>query len=689
MTLDSRYQVHLMNSILNPAKWEAEMQNIGAAVLNESLNGQESLRFTLKLGDPLVASISMSKSQVLVSRNNTIIWWGIVTGMDSESATLVYTAQDLSWLFTKRYIAPIVKKPFYSTRFQRLSAGNTARRTPLPFPNQFAPGANARAQSVVGPTNYWAYYSWLAGAVGSNNGADGGWYVALHGDNSDIFWNSAQGAFFGRAYDGGGKVNDPGFGSYPSTVTGDPVQSPDIAVVRTSTVPVRNDLNGVPVVPFEGNDYLTYINWGGGSPSIDTAGNLPSYNSGSVLGGRFFRRFTNLLANNTTYAKDVHCVVYLRLSGNPAMDPFSSLTPTLANAQAFNINQPATQGTFEPMKSIVEFGLMDMSVTSTQSDAPPMGWTSVATADTSGLPASQWVRIVLTVSIPPNTADVPLAVQFNATGQPGYILGGVDIFVDDGLFYTSVDQATIVSNLIAYAQDSANGWQPLNILTSIPGTPEKRSKAYLFSDYTTLYDALWEYTTLLGGYDFAWTYAKVGANIRKQFNAYYAPPAPGTAVGASLGRGTVKETVLASGAEILDYQVAQDGTMLSDVVGVYEPTTDSVSGAARDFQSVSAVPADRWQLATIYEGTPGNNTLTLKSQAQRGYNRYSNNAVALDLTLHPDYTDNLFTSVFMGDVINVTIPELGLTNVQFRIVGRTINLETDIVTLTVAQYYGV
>lgn len=889
MTIGTVYSIQIINQPQQPAVRIGELRNVSKAVVTEILNGKETFRFDLARNDPSNALIVLSQTTLQVVRHGTVVWWGIVTNLDGDGIVNTYTAQDHSWLFTKRWVGPAAKIPFYSTRFQ---LANTAISNTHAAPVNFSGNSNVNQMRVVDSIATSGFT--VASTQSGVNVADNLWKVSLDMDaavgaanGGDIFYTAGNSAWSGRvfvAYDSGT------FGNYPGTVSSS-VGSPDIWTINAAAYPINSDYDNVPITPMPGaGNYVTIINWGG--TKIDQAN---SYTGSSALGGRMWRRF--VMNNNTTFAKDVHAVAYVRLNGsNFLMDAFSSTFNTMADAQGFNTFDNSTWGVVPPQPVIVKFGLANTNSVPGGPSESSVGlayssWNTVTDGLNSiGVPSGQWARLVGTATIPPLSSNVSVAFQFQAATPTGYDIGGVDIFVDDGLFYTQVEQGTIVNDILSLVQNNDTyGWQSLYINTNVAvgsgTTSSTQVKQYLFSDYQTAYDALWEYTTFLKGFDYSWVYT----DQYRTFTTWFSPGAPGTTVGTSVGRGTVKPTVLVHGDEIVAYSVTGDGTMLADVVGVYEAATPTITGAARDFASypvqnaptriynwtgtpnssastrvlngytatnlvpdpkgayspvdmassdnsatsyastvstggpdatnipsfyrvtgsgrtstyirgylspplantvingaaltlsayirvnqganvmlqrfsggfqngaITALAANtwtpmnmaytsngttigvvgfnvvstttalvvdstgwrvsptanngdnnvnyfdgdfagtatalntssvRWQFADVYEGTPGGGSLTIQSQALRGYNRYSNLAYTLNLVINPKYTDLIFQHD-VGDVVYISIAELGMLNVQFRITGRTTSLDSDTVGLTVQQYYGV
>lgn len=72
------------------------------------------------------------------------------------------------------------------------------------------------------------------------------------------------------------------------------------------------------------------------------------------------------------------------------------------------------------------------------------------------------------------------------------------------LLYTSIEQRTIAWNLISYAQDqSVQANRNLFITSaSFSGTTQIRSREYKREDHGNIYDLLWEFPTLDGGFEF-------------------------------------------------------------------------------------------------------------------------------------------------------------------------------------------
>ena len=123
MTVNAIYQVFLVNTVLQPAVRDGEITSLSNAILNELLNGQETFKFDLKSSDPNCAGIVLGASQVQVVRNGTVVWWGILLVLEGNGQVNTYTAQDFSWLLSKRFVSPVRRIPYYSTRFQTASAG--------------------------------------------------------------------------------------------------------------------------------------------------------------------------------------------------------------------------------------------------------------------------------------------------------------------------------------------------------------------------------------------------------------------------------------------------------------------------------------------------------------------------------------------------------------------------------------
>ena len=682
MTLNTKYQLFMVNVITQPATRDGEILNASSATVVEALNGKETFTFDLKSTDPANLRITLSLTQIQVARNGVVIWWGIVTNLQGDGGVNTYTAQDLSWLFTKRWVGPTNPTPFYSTRFQ---LANTTVNSSETSPSYFTANGKAALYNLVpnsGTPSTTGGNKWVSTASGIVV-YDLLWKTSLN-ETEDIYWNTSSSRWSGRTFTG--YVNST-FGNVPGTTT-TTAGTPDIITLNTAAYTLRNDASNIPILPLQANaPHLTFINWGTGS-TIDTGG---IFTASSALGGRLWRRW--IISNPTNFPKQIHAVAYVRLNDATfMMDPFATgQSATMVNPSGFNpmgASDSGTQAVVPQNRYLCQFGIVDTTITAEASNSPAyLKWIDVAPVSADGIPSSQWARVVMSSTIPAQAVNVNFAMQFQASTPTGYILGGLDIFIDDGLFYRLIEQGTIVNDILNYIQSTANGWQPLNINVSIPmgsgATSSPRSKEYLFSDYKTAYDALMEYTTLMYGYDFGWVYT---ASVRT-FTGWYSPGSPGITVGTSVGRGVIKSTLWVHGAEIVGYNVTGDGTQLSDAVGVYEASTATIFGAAREFAVVSNVPTGRWQLGEVYEGTPGGGPLSIQQQAQRGFNRYSSLSYSLNIVLHPSVTDVVFQHD-IGDVVAISIAELGLDKVQFRITGRATKLDSDTVGLTVQQYYG-
>jgi hypothetical protein len=695
MTLGTEYRVFV---VLSPVTaigdvHDGEIDGISQAVLTEALNAQETFVFTLKIDDLWVNQIVLSQTVIQVTRNSVFLWQGIITNMISDGKVMTYTVQDYGWLFTKRHVAPLNGAAFYSTRFQPSTTNSSwsyegvgSVRAPI-YANTFA----NKASAALLPLPNASVNSWVA----KKNGVpfnDTKWGIQVN-ETTDIVYDNTSSPWTSYTYKG------PNSSGVQSAVT-ETVQLPNIYAINTATMPPGTDSIGTLLTPYSDN-WITEFgsttrNYESGSAGSTANAYLDAAKTALVRGGgigtKLFRQF--IFSNNEKVAKTLHAVVYVRLNWVGIVpDPASSMTAT-TNASSATGHVPNTFS--NPVPAIVKFGITNNN----RLTDDPYGWTDwvqVAYIDTNLLPSGEWVRLSLSLSLPALTSNINVALGFysdyseaatvfaTTKGPYGYLIGGADVLLDDGLFYRQEEQQYIVQDLINYVTSPVNGWDNLPINVTIDGlTGQLRTKQYLFSDYQTAYDALWEFTTYLGGYDFGWE--QIFGIMT--FRGYYSVPSPGITVGTVLGKGSIKSTELRSGFEIANFSITADGTQLSDVVSVYEAATATIEGAARDVATVSSVPSGRWILAEIFEGTPGGGSLTLKSQAQRGYNRYSQPAFSLTITLDPKQTTVIFTHV-VGDVIYVTIPVLNISKLQFRIVGRTTTLATDITTLNIQQYYGI
>lgn len=276
-------------------------------------------------------------------------------------------------------------------------------------------------------------------------------------------------------------------------------------------------------------------------------------------------------------------------------------------------------------------------------------------------PTGKWINVSLTLPVPPTGKKNYLVARLFPPDGTAYF-DDFWLTLDEGLHYTDVEQADIMRDLIDHAQDETAGKSDLNITYDIADTGILRTREYLFSDRTVIYELLAEFSSFGDGME--WRIITT-PDSRILTTGY-----------PRIGQDT--DVVLSTDSNIAEYTVDVDATAVSTTVVVLHPEGE---GSGRDERSVmDSSLTGGLVLEKVYEGTPGGSLSSLQKQAERGLARYSRPVVIPNVTMNPNATSELLGKVSPGDRVT-TLIEDNLADVEtagrYRITGFSLDVKND------------
>lgn len=266
-----------------------------------------------------------------------------------------------------------------------------------------------------------------------------------------------------------------------------------------------------------------------------------------------------------------------------------------------------------------------------------------------------WQRAETGVFVPAGTtADVEIRLY-----SPGGSIywDAVSVTLMESGSYTDTDQASIIVQLVAHAQDTDYQKSNLNIGTDCPSTGVLRSRYYQHAEHAPIWDSIVEFTELENGVDVGMEWDADGTDVR--LVSYY--PSKGTA------RPLLKLECDANGSRgIASFSWSFDGERAASNVVVLGDGDgpDREEGGATDNTVFGGVILE--DVLGPFTGAPID---TLDERAT-AYLAALKQPEVLEVTTAPYFDDYLYGTLVVGDTVPVFI-DRGFVQVDgdYRVIG--------------------
>lgn len=289
-------------------------------------------------------------------------------------------------------------------------------------------------------------------------------------------------------------------------------------------------------------------------------------------------------------------------------------------------------------------------------------------------PKDKWIRMQTTITAPVEYSRIgfsgwtpnpsPVTVSFRLYPPYGVaIWDEITLTYNERLVYKSVDQSTIVRELVELAQDEDYGKSDLRITPFFYRTGIKRTHTYLFSDRTPIDEILEDYTNYERGID---------VEILSSGGSRYL-------IGHYPHRGQYKaKYALETGRNVADFDFVSDGEDIGNQI-VVRSDFDDAGREEGVFSEVGGTSTYQGGLVleTIYDATPGSAITSLYDQAKRGHRRYSEPYDALRLRCYNHSTMELWFNLQEGDEtwVHVSKGQFDASG-RYRIIKKELDTDT-------------
>lgn len=291
-----------------------------------------------------------------------------------------------------------------------------------------------------------------------------------------------------------------------------------------------------------------------------------------------------------------------------------------------------------------------------------------------------WTRIEAGITVPAD--DVQYLIRVYLLPPVGSIIWDeMSMSVQETLSFTNTDQATIVKELVEYAQDPANGKSDLNIGTNCPLTGKVRNRDLDIPNREVLYDAIMEMPTFIDGCDVSIDLdTGVDGSVTRTLRTHF------PLKGGTFDSAVADCPVLVLGSNVATYGTDWDGEDAANAVVII--ATEDDNGSADEAAQVDTDAFGSLILEKAYTAIPGASLQGLAAQAARGIRRYSRPSVIPSITTMPEYADELFDRVKTGSVVRVILDDAYL-NVDgyYRPTQIDLDPNTDTFTYTLQAEY--
>jgi hypothetical protein len=282
-------------------------------------------------------------------------------------------------------------------------------------------------------------------------------------------------------------------------------------------------------------------------------------------------------------------------------------------------------------------------------------------------PRERWIDYDVTVNIPPDGQTY--SIEYRLFPPAGWaVWSDIEVTPDEQLGFFDVDQALIIRDLVAFAQDSTYGHGPLGIGSRTPLTGVTRTKEYKFREHRPVGTAVEDLTSMAHGPEVDCEMTATSATVVTHY------PRQGTVASFSLTHGGPRSIVKA-------YQPlpANTRTLASSViVQAWGISNNRYERFIKDDAALGGT-----LLETVIDADAATPVNELAEVARQSLARSVHPLAAWEVTLDPARTSEVLDEIGKGDVVLLSLPDEDV-HALHRIVSVIWEPESDTLTLQLA-----